>query len=261
LNWIRKVSGLLAPVYLLQQDQMSAESILTAALECDAPMQTVGQRLVWAARADLALARSDPGMALDITERLIARASNLSDEYVIPRLWKLRGEALTVLGRVAEGEAVLRAAQEATHAQRLRPWLWRICVSLGKLYKAQGRMEEAEQTLASALAIIEELAAGVPEEHLRAHFLSQATTMLPQKRSLTPESAARQTYGGLTVREREVAVLVAQGKTNREIADTLVVSHRTVETHVSTILSKLGVPSRSRIAVWAVEVGLVKNGA
>jgi DNA-binding NarL/FixJ family response regulator len=81
----------------------------------------------------------------------------------------------------------------------------------------------------------------------------------PEKRALTPSRAAKQTFGGLT--EREVAVLIAQGKTNREIADTLVVSHRTVETHVSTILSKLGVSSRSRIAVWAVEVGLVKDGS
>jgi DNA-binding CsgD family transcriptional regulator len=260
-HWIRVVTGFLAREYLLQQDFMKAEAILTAALEQDAAMQTKGQRLVWAARADLALARSDPGTALDITERLIASASNLSDESVIPRLWKLRGEALAALGRMAEAETILRAAQEAAHAQRLRPLLWRICVALGKLYQAQGLLEEAEQTLATARALIEELAADVPGEHLRAHFLSQATTMLPRKHALPPGRAARQAYGGLTVREREVAVLIAQGKTNREIADTLVVSHRTVETHDSTILSKLGVPSRSRIAVWAVEVGLVKNGA
>jgi hypothetical protein len=90
---------LLAPVYLLQQNQTSAEAILTAALEPDAPMQTIGQRLVWAARADLALAHSDPGTALDITERLIASASNLSAESVIPRLWKLRGEALSAFSQ------------------------------------------------------------------------------------------------------------------------------------------------------------------
>ncbi len=260
-NWMRKVAGLLAPVYLLQNDHVSAEAILTAALEGDAPMQTIGQRLVWVARADLALARSDPGTALDITERLIASASNLSDESVIPCLWKLRGEALAALGRIAEAETMLRVAQEAAQAQRLRPLLWRICVTLGKLYQAQGRLEEAEQALATARALIEELAADVPDERLRAHFFSQATTMLPQKHALPPGRAARQAYGGLTTREREVAVLIARGKTNREIADTLVVSHRTVETHVSTILSKLGVPSRSRIAVWAVEVGLVKDGS
>jgi DNA-binding CsgD family transcriptional regulator len=260
-NWIRKVSGFLAPVYLWQNDHVSAEAILTAALERDAPMQTIGQRLVWAARADLALARGDPGQALVITDRLIASASNLSDEHVIPRLWKLRGEALAALGLAAEAETLLRAAQEAAQAQRLRPLLWRICVALGRLYQAQRRLEEAERAFADARAIIEELATALPDEQLRAQFLSQATTMLPQKHALPPGRAARQAYGGLTVREREVAVLIAQGKTNREIADMLVVSHRTVETHVSTILSKLGVPSRSRIAVWAVEVGLVKNGA
>ncbi|GAC1669098.1 MAG: hypothetical protein PVS3B1_07320 [Ktedonobacteraceae bacterium] len=260
-NWIRKVSGLLAPVYLLQQNQTSAEAVLTAALEHDAPMQTIGQRLVWAARADLALARSDPDTALDITERLIASAANLSGTSIIPRLWKLRGEALAALGRSAEAETMLRTAAVAAQAQQLRPLLWRICVALGRLYQAQGILEEAEQILASAQATIEELAANVPDEGLRAHFLAQATTMLPQRRPLTPGRAARQAYGGLTMREREVAVLVAEGKTNREIADTLVVSHRTIETHVSTILSKLGVPSRSRIAVWAVEVGLVKNRA
>src|SRR2546426_1368425 len=55
--WTRIISGFLAPTYLLQHDQASADSLLTAALEPDAAMQMLGQRLVWAARADLALAR------------------------------------------------------------------------------------------------------------------------------------------------------------------------------------------------------------
>src|SRR5258708_31185127 len=109
------------------------------------PMQTIGQRLVWAARADLALACSDPGTALSIADRLIASASNLSDEYVIPRLWKLRGEALAALERIAEAESMLRAAQEAAHAQLLRPLPCRICVAPGKLYQAQGLLEQAHQ--------------------------------------------------------------------------------------------------------------------
>jgi DNA-binding CsgD family transcriptional regulator/tetratricopeptide (TPR) repeat protein len=258
-NWIRIVSGFLARAYLLQQDFMKAKSILTAALEPDAAMQTIGQRLVWAARADLALARGNPVLALDIADRLIASAANLSEERVIPRLWKLRGEALSALGRAAEAETMLRAAQETAHEQGLRPVLWRIDVTLGKLYQVQRRQQEAEQALSTARALIEELAAKVPDEHLREHFLSQTTVMLPQKRALTSGRAARQAYGGLTAREREVATLIGQGKSNHEIADLLVVGNRTVEAHVSGILSKLGFTSRAQIAVWVHEKGLVQT--
>jgi DNA-binding CsgD family transcriptional regulator len=259
-NWIRIASGFLAPVHLLQHDQTLAESILTAALEVDAPMQTMGQRIVWAARADLALARNDPGQALDVTDRLIASAANMSEERVIPRLWKLRGEALAALYRTAEAETMLRAAQEAAHAQGLRPLLWRICVVLGKLYRASRRQEEAEQAFASARTIIEELAAPIPDENLRATFLSSAQQRLPRPRPLTPRRATRQAFGGLTEREREVAILLAEGKSNREIAERLVVGIRTVEVHVSSILSKLGFTSRAQIAVWAHEKGLAKAG-
>jgi two-component system nitrate/nitrite response regulator NarL len=57
----------------------------------------------------------------------------------------------------------------------------------------------------------------------------------------------------LTPREREVAALVARGRTNRQIAEALVVSERTVHTHVHNILGKLELTSRAQIAVWAVE--------
>jgi DNA-binding NarL/FixJ family response regulator len=67
-----------------------------------------------------------------------------------------------------------------------------------------------------------------------------------------PRSAATP----LTPREREVAVLIAQGMSNREIATRLVVAERTAEGHVQSILNKLGVSSRTQIAVWAVEHGM-----
>lgn len=54
----------------------------------------------------------------------------------------------------------------------------------------------------------------------------------------------------LTPREVEVAALVAEGKTNREIADVLVLGERTVETHVANILGKLGFSNRAQIATW-----------
>jgi non-specific serine/threonine protein kinase len=60
----------------------------------------------------------------------------------------------------------------------------------------------------------------------------------------------------LTTRERDVAALIAQGLTNRQIADRLVISERTAEGHVANILSKLGLSSRTQVVLWAIEQGL-----
>lgn len=59
----------------------------------------------------------------------------------------------------------------------------------------------------------------------------------------------------LTRREQQVAALVAQGLTNRQIAEELVIAQRTVDTHVERILSKLGFSSRAQIAVWVATQG------
>ena len=67
---------------------------------------------------------------------------------------------------------------------------------------------------------------------------------------------ARRSPGGahdpLTRREREVVGLLARGSTNREIAEALVISERTVENHVSNVLGKLGLQTRAQVAVWAL---------
>ena len=57
----------------------------------------------------------------------------------------------------------------------------------------------------------------------------------------------------LTVREREVATLLTQGMTNRQIARQLFITERTVAAHLEHILNKLGFASRHQVAVWAVE--------
>lgn len=59
----------------------------------------------------------------------------------------------------------------------------------------------------------------------------------------------------LTPREREVLALLAEGASNRDIADALTVSERTARTHVSAILGKLGLASRTQAALWAVREG------
>ena len=254
--WTRIVSGFLALVSLAQHDVVRAESLLNAALGPDDPTQTVGQRLVWYARAELALARNDASLALRIIDQLLASAVGLSSESSIPRLAKLRGEALTKLKQAAEVETILQQARAAALERGQRPLLWRIAIDLGNLYQAQRRDEEAEHAFATAEELIEELAATIPDTVLRAYFLQQATALLPHQELLSLRRTTKRAFGGLTEREREVTALIAQGKASREIAEILVVNTRTIEKHIENILSKLGFTSRTQIAVWASEKGL-----
>ena len=70
-------------------------------------------------------------------------------------------------------------------------------------------------------------------------------------------SPRRSQVDELTPREREVVELVAAGATNREIGKRLGVAERTARTHVSNVLAKLGLASRTQLAMWAVREGVV----
>src|SRR5690606_28719823 len=81
------------------------------------------------------------------------------------------------------------------------------------------------------------------------------TKMMKKMRSNTTAALHDQ----LTDREMEVLLLVAQGKTNQEIADELFIALKTVKTHVSNILAKLEVQDRTQAVVYAFHNGLVKK--
>lgn len=87
------------------------------------------------------------------------------------------------------------------------------------------------------------------EVHLDAAVARQLTASLRRGSSADPQAL-------FTAREREILVLVAHGKANKEIARELVISERTARTHVSNILAKLGLSSRTQAALWAVREGL-----
>jgi predicted ATPase/DNA-binding CsgD family transcriptional regulator len=259
LFWTRIATGYLVSAAVQAGDLDEAAAVLHAAYGTDAPAQTMAERMLWCASIELALARAEPARALEAIDRLLAPGAPAEERGSL-RVLQLRGKALLALQRPAEAEASLREAREIAVAQSVRPADWRICIALGMLERARSRNAEAEREFATARALVNELGATLTDGPLRDTFLSQAAALFPQAQPRSARQAAREAFGGLTVREREVALQLAQGKFNREIAEALVVSERTVETHVSHIMFKLGFTTRRQIAAWTVEKGLLEKG-
>jgi non-specific serine/threonine protein kinase len=265
--FLRRVANILLALSYLHQHQFSqAEAALNAAADTDHPPEAFSGQLLWLVRAELALARGNAALALNLADQLIAALPNIAlvGERGVPGLALLRGKALAALARPAEAEIALQLALEGATDKGISSLRWRTQVTLGQFYNAQGRQAAAEGAFAAARTLIDELAAQIPDEpfdlveggSLRPHFLEQTSALFPPPPRRTPRQAAKQAFGGLTAREVAVAVQVAQGKANREIAEALVISERTVETHVGNILAKLGFSSRREIAAWVAEKGL-----
>lgn len=87
-----------------------------------------------------------------------------------------------------------------------------------------------------------------------------ATRRLVERYAATPDKQLAKALERLTEREQEVLRLVARGQSNKEIADELYVSRETVKSHVTNVLTKLGVRDRTQAVVAAYESGFVTPG-
>jgi tetratricopeptide (TPR) repeat protein len=189
--WVGSTSGYLASVYAAQGKLELAEATLNDVLESDTPIQTQSQRLCWYTRGELTLRRGKAETALRIAEGLIASAANVTAETVIPRLWKLRGEALAALGRTREAETVLQGALEAAFEQRARPLLWRVHAVLAKLYQTQARRADAQEEFSAAREALQTPAANVPDENLHRDFIAGADCRLGGREGVGTDSPRR----------------------------------------------------------------------
>lgn len=253
--WSATLAARQSLAFIMKRDLAAAEEILRAIMPPEQQPRSIAERDVALAWGELALAQGAPEIALQIADQLLASVPTQSTQP-IPHLLKLKGEALMALSRLEEAAGVLVDARQGARQRNALPLLWRIHRSLGRVYQRLRHSDSARSEFTAARQLIEELASTLPDGALRSHFSRAALDTLPDEKPLTPRAVARQAFGGLTAREREVAALLAQGKTTREIAAALVVSERTAEVHVSNILRKLGFVSRTQIAVWAVEKGL-----
>jgi DNA-binding CsgD family transcriptional regulator len=166
-------------------------------------------------------------------------------------------------GTAARAPTPLRPAGAAA-----RPWAAAGAFDPAALERLVGACLEVvgDECLERLLAVGLELVAGAARakrQPRRAARLAGAIAALAGGGGLAPVVAAppgssprpaalpaREGWGPLSAREREVALLIAEGLTNRRIAEQLVISERTADTHVQHILSKLGLGCRAQIAAW-----------
>lgn len=95
----------------------------------------------------------------------------------------------------------------------------------------------------------------MPEQAIAYSFTAEYP-VLPPPAALRPGRSS----APLTPREEEVAILVSRGLTNRQIASELFISEHTVATHITRILKRLALRSRSRLSAWVAERGLPPSG-
>lgn len=159
--------------------------------------------------------------------------------------WAAAIEALT---RATDGWTELGRSFDQAQAQR---WLGTAHLARGE----QTDRAQAQRVLEAAREVFQTLGA---RRDLRLTEAALRRGGFPVKRG--PRPVTRRAPGGLTPRELEVAGLVAQGKSNAEIAGALFIAPKTAAIHVSNILSKLGFSTRAEIARWAGERSQVGAG-
>jgi DNA-binding CsgD family transcriptional regulator len=252
--WSQWVTATLAMTLSLQGEFERADVLLAAVLAPEEEADTLIRRLCLRALGELALARGNVNAAVGIADHLLSFAGNSSDDAVPAGQWLLRGEAMAAAERWHEAEHDLGVAHQQSRTFRQPAMQWRSAAALARCLLAQGKRTDAERYADEARRTIDDISARVPDEAVEGiEGASLREAQLPARRYDTPARRAKREFGGLTAREREVAVMIGEGKSNAEIAATLVLGRRTIETHVSNILGKLGFSSRAQIAAWAVE--------
>jgi DNA-binding CsgD family transcriptional regulator/tetratricopeptide (TPR) repeat protein len=187
-----------------------------------------------------ALAQGDYGRVRALSEESLELLQKAGDRQHIADCLEimaggagLRGWAFRAARLWGAAEALreeIGVPLQPDNLQLLEPYITAARLSLGDVgwqaALAEGRAMTAERAVGYALA---------PEE---------PASPLPDG------SRSGRDPAGLTPREEEVAILVARGLTNREIASELSISEHTVATHVTKILKRLGLTSRSRLSAW-----------
>ena len=254
--WTGYLTPYLALAYILSRAFPRAEETLKTIMPREQQPGNFFERQVARAWGELALAQGEPAIALRIAEHLLVSAPGEARPQPIPHLLALKGEALLALKHLEEAAGALEDAKLGAEQRQAPSTLWRIQRSLGRVYHRLKREEQAQREYCCAREIIARLAATIDETALREHFLQAALQSFPLEKLPPAYRAVAEKYHDLTVREIEVLRAVAQGLTDTQVAERLVISPRTVHSHLNSIYSKLGITSRSAATRYAIEHNL-----
>ena len=283
-GYVQYLLGARANARLMFGDWPAAESDARAALELgEQPGVSLCPALIAIGRLQARRGEADAGATLDDAWR---RAVDTGELQRLAPAAAARAEHAWLDGDL---EGTVAAANAAYGVSRVQPWagaelaywLWRAGQSvaprpdypepyalamagdwlgaadrwaaLGFPYERADALGEADDEAArrEALATFDAYGAARAAANLRRRLRAAGVRRIPRG----PRAASRAAPGGLTPRETEVLQLVASGATNAEIARALVISPKTVDHHVSSLLSKLGVASRREAGAAAERLG------
>jgi non-specific serine/threonine protein kinase len=233
----------LVGVTALLGDTKSAMQVCTDAIAlCDA----LGERwlksyMLWD-RALVAWLQGDAERAADSALDSLRLAREFSEQWVIAL-------CLEILAWAAGGERGLqRAARLMGAADRLWRRIGAPLLGMRHLVSVHEQERERVRRALGRKAFDAEFGRG---QEMRTN--AAIGYALAERTPVPATAASQRPDAALTRREHEVAALIAEGMTNKEIAAKLVIARRTAEAHIEHILGKLGFTSRTQIAAWVVE--------
>jgi DNA-binding CsgD family transcriptional regulator len=206
-------------------------------------------------RGELALAQGDPVSTLIAADEASRLATEKGMKKNLVKSHLLSGRAHLMQGRPREAiealaECVALADEIAHGSLRWQGRLW-----LGHALRAMRR--DAADIYREGMDHVASLARGLDDDQLRVTFLSsERVSELRDSLAAAEGERPAERPAGLTAREVEVLRLLARHQTDKEIADALFLSPRTVNTHVANILIKLNVANRREAATAAAGLGL-----